>query len=59
MHGGHQDDCVIRIAVQQTPGSNDRIIAICLQPCVFQALMMHLVGKCAISAQAWVLAFIP
>ena len=30
-----------------------------LCPCASQALMMHLVGKCVVFAQAWVLAMIP
>ncbi len=30
-----------------------------LQPCASHALMMHLVGKRAISAWAWVLAILP
>ncbi len=33
--------------------------ALGLRSCASHALMMHLVGKCAISAWAWVLAIIP
>ena len=32
--------------------------ALSLWPCAFQALKMHLIGKCAISTHAWVLAII-
>ena len=33
--------------------------ALSLQPCASQALMKHLIGKCAISAWVWVLAILP